>query len=151
MHAQPPHAAAQEAYKAQEGASVAFLNWRFGLTQTTLWRIEVAPFPNRRTWLPPQKLSSPSQSLYMDMGMVMMPKKGVPRDAAMGRSMGSTSATKSDAGVKLVVPTSSRTSPAARRVCHPARLWESCILGAPPLEAAMPLRDTSLLISAASG
>jgi hypothetical protein len=30
----------------------------------------------------------------MDMGMVMMPKKGVPRDGAMGRSMGSTSATK---------------------------------------------------------
>jgi hypothetical protein len=25
---------------------VAFLNWRFGLTQTTLWRIEVAPFPD---------------------------------------------------------------------------------------------------------
>jgi hypothetical protein len=24
---------------------VAFLNWRFGLTQMTLWRIEVAPFP----------------------------------------------------------------------------------------------------------
>ena len=23
-----------------------FLNWRFGLTQTTLWRIEVAPFPD---------------------------------------------------------------------------------------------------------
>ena len=33
-----------------------------------------------RTWLPPQKLSSPSQSLYMDMGMVTMSKKGVPRD-----------------------------------------------------------------------
>jgi hypothetical protein len=31
----------------------------------------------------------------MDMGMVMMQKKGVPRDGAMGRSMGSTSATKS--------------------------------------------------------
>jgi hypothetical protein len=25
---------------------VAFLNWRFGLTQTTLWRIEVAPVPS---------------------------------------------------------------------------------------------------------
>jgi hypothetical protein len=43
--------------------------------------------------LPSQSLSSPSQSLYMDMGMVMMPKKGVPRDGAMGGSMGSTSAT----------------------------------------------------------
>jgi hypothetical protein len=35
--------------------------------------------------------------------------------------------------------------------CHPARLWKACILGAPPLEAAMPLRDTTFLISAASG
>ena len=25
---------------------MAFLNWRFGLIQTTLWRIEVAPFPD---------------------------------------------------------------------------------------------------------
>jgi hypothetical protein len=25
---------------------VAFLNWRFGLTQTTAWRIEVAPVPD---------------------------------------------------------------------------------------------------------
>jgi hypothetical protein len=69
-----------------------------------------------RTWLPPQKLSSPSQSLYMDMAMVMMQKKGLPRDGAMGGSMGSTSATKSDAGVKLRVPTSSRTSLLARIV-----------------------------------
>jgi hypothetical protein len=30
----------------------------------------------------------------MDVGMVMMPKKGVPTDGAMGRSIGSTSATK---------------------------------------------------------
>jgi hypothetical protein len=30
----------------------------------------------------------------MDMGMVMMPKKGIPRDGAMGGSMESTSATK---------------------------------------------------------
>jgi hypothetical protein len=25
---------------------MAFLNWRFGLTQTTLWRIEVASVPD---------------------------------------------------------------------------------------------------------
>jgi hypothetical protein len=56
---------------------VAFLNWRFGLTQMTVWRIEVAPVPGFvERGYPPQKLSSPSQSLYMDMGMVMMPKKG---------------------------------------------------------------------------
>jgi hypothetical protein len=30
----------------------------------------------------------------MDMEMVMMQKKGVPRDGAIGKSMGSTSATK---------------------------------------------------------
>ena len=64
---------------------------------------------------PPQKLSSPSQSLYMDVGMVMMPKGG-PEGCAMGGSLGSTSATKSDAGVKLGVPTSSRTSLPARIV-----------------------------------
>ena len=72
------------------------------------------------------------------------------RDGAMGGNMGSTSATNSDARVKLGVPPSSRTSPAARRVCHPTRLCEACILGAPPLETAMPLRDASFLISAAS-
>ena len=70
---------------------MAFLNWRLGLTQMTAWRIEVAPFPHSsNVATPPQKLSSPSQSLYMDMAMVMMPKMGVPTDGAMGRSMGST-------------------------------------------------------------
>ena len=66
----------------------------------TAWRIEVAPVPDLSNVATPQNLSSPSQSLYMDMGMVMMPKKGVPRGGVMGGSMGSTSATKSDAGVK---------------------------------------------------
>jgi hypothetical protein len=33
----------------------------------------------------------------MDMGMVMMPKKGVPRDGAMGGSVGSARPSKSDA------------------------------------------------------
>ena len=66
-----------------------------GLLKMTAWRIELAPFPHSsNVGYPPQKLSSPSQSLYMDMGMVMMPKKGLPRDGAMGGSMGSTSATK---------------------------------------------------------
>jgi hypothetical protein len=60
---------------------VAFLIMgRFGLTQMTAWRIEVAPVPGLSNVATPQKLSSPSPSLYMDMGMVMMPKKGVPRD-----------------------------------------------------------------------
>jgi hypothetical protein len=50
-----------------------------GLLKMTAWRIELAPFPHSsNVGYPPQKLSSPSQSLYMDMAMVMMPKKGVP-------------------------------------------------------------------------
>jgi hypothetical protein len=60
----------------------------------TLWRIEVAPFPDLSRVATPENLSSPSQSLYMDMGMVMIVEKGVPTDGAIGRSMGSTSATK---------------------------------------------------------
>jgi hypothetical protein len=57
-------------------------------TQMTAWRIEVAPFPGLLSVPTPQKLSSPSQSLYMDMGMVMMPKKGVPRGGVMDRKHG---------------------------------------------------------------
>jgi hypothetical protein len=34
---------------------VAFLNWRFGLTQMTAWRIEVAPFPDLSNVPPPTK------------------------------------------------------------------------------------------------
>jgi hypothetical protein len=46
VHAQPSQAAAQEAYKAQEGASMAFLiTGSFGLTRMPLWRIELAPVP----------------------------------------------------------------------------------------------------------
>jgi hypothetical protein len=55
---------------------VAFLDWRFGLSQMTAWRIEVAPVPGLSNVATPQNLSIPSQSHYMDMGMVMMPKKG---------------------------------------------------------------------------
>ncbi len=111
---------------------MAFLNWRFGLTQMTAWWIEVAPVPDLSNVATPQKLSSPSQSLYMDMGMVMMPKKGVPRDGAMGGSMGSTSATKSDAGVKLGVPTSSRTSlPARIEIAVPLGLEVPALLNTP--------------------
>jgi hypothetical protein len=73
---------------------VAFLNWRFGLTQMTAWRIGVGPVPGLSNVATPTKLSSPSQSLYMDMGMVMIREKGAPRDGAMGGSIESTSATK---------------------------------------------------------
>ena len=52
-----------------------FFNRRFGLTWMTLWRIEVAPVPDLSNVATSQNLSSPFQSLYMDMGMVMMPMK----------------------------------------------------------------------------
>ena len=50
--------------------------------------------PSRRLSGPPSSASSPFKSLYMDMGMVMIPKKGVPRDGAMGGSIVSVSVTK---------------------------------------------------------
>jgi hypothetical protein len=34
---------------------VAFLNWRFGLTQTPLWRIEMAPVPGLSNVATPTK------------------------------------------------------------------------------------------------
>jgi len=73
---------------------VAVLNWRFGLTQMTAWRIEVAPVPDLSNVATPENLSSPSHSLYMDMGMVMMLKKRVPRGGVLGENMGSTRPTK---------------------------------------------------------
>ena len=66
-----------------------FLNWRFGLTQMTAWRIEVAPFPDLLNVATPTKaIITIPITLYMDMGMVLIREKGVPRDAAMGGSMG---------------------------------------------------------------
>jgi hypothetical protein len=74
---------------------VAFLNWHFGLTHMTLWRIEVAPFPDLLNVATPTKaILTIATSIHIDMGMVMMPKKGVPRDGAMGGSMWSTRPTK---------------------------------------------------------
>jgi hypothetical protein len=81
---------------------VAFLNWRFGLTQMTAWRIEVAPVPGLSNVATPTKaIITIPISIYRVIGMVMMPKMAVPRDAAMGGSMWSTSATKCDADVNL--------------------------------------------------
>jgi hypothetical protein len=42
-----------------------------GLLKMTAWRIEVAPIP-----------------VYIDMGMVMMPKKGVPREVQWAEAWG---------------------------------------------------------------
>jgi hypothetical protein len=68
---------------------VAFLNWRFGLTKDD--RLEDRGGARPRfveRGYPPQKLSSPSPPLYTDMGMVMMPKKGVPRDVQKAGAWG---------------------------------------------------------------
>jgi hypothetical protein len=67
----------------------------------TAWRIEVASVPGLSNVATPTRVSSPSQSLYMDMAMVIMQKKGVPRDGAMSGNIGSASATKS---VAVAVP-----------------------------------------------
>jgi hypothetical protein len=63
--------------------------------QLTLWRIEVAPVPGlSNVATPTRPIITIPITLYMDMGMVMIREKGVPRDGAMGGSIGSTSATK---------------------------------------------------------
>ena len=43
---------------------MAFLNWRFGLTQTTLWRIEVAPVPGLSNVATPTKAITIPITLY---------------------------------------------------------------------------------------
>ena len=89
------------------------LNWRFVLTQMTAWWIEVAPVPGLSNVASPTKpiITIPITLYGYGNGDA---EEGSPEGCAMGGSMGSTSATKSDAGGKLRVPTSSRTSPAAR-------------------------------------
>ena len=60
-----------------------------GLLKMTAWRIEVAPFPDLLNVATPTKaIITIPITLYMDMGMVLIREKGVPRDAAMGGSMG---------------------------------------------------------------
>jgi hypothetical protein len=74
---------------------VAFLiTGRFRLTQTTLWRIKVASFPDLSNVASPTKAIITIPIPYMDMGMVMIREKGVPRDGAMGGSIVSVSATR---------------------------------------------------------
>jgi hypothetical protein len=93
---------------------MAFLKWCFGLTRMTTWRIEVAPVSGlSNVATPTRPIITIPITLYR-YGNGDDAEDGVPRDGAMGGSMGSTSATKSDADVKLGVPTSSRTSSAAR-------------------------------------
>jgi hypothetical protein len=59
-----------------------------------------------------------TRGTFTDKGAPLYPEM---TGGAMARSIGGVRPSMSDAGVKLRVPTSSRTSPAARRACHPAR------------------------------
>jgi hypothetical protein len=80
---------------------VSFLNWRFGLTQTTLWRIEVASFPGLSNVATPTKAIITIPITLYGYGNGDDAEDGVPRDGAMGGIMGSTSSTKP---VAIAVP-----------------------------------------------
>jgi hypothetical protein len=72
---------------------VAFLNWRFRLTQTTLWRIEVAPFPGlSNVGYPTKPIITIPISIYRDWNGDDA-EEGGPEGCAIGGSIGSTSAT----------------------------------------------------------
>ncbi len=73
---------------------MAFLNWRFGLTQMTLWRIEVAPFPNLLNVVTPTKAIITIPITLYGYGNGDDAEEGGPEGCAMGGSMGSASATK---------------------------------------------------------
>jgi hypothetical protein len=73
---------------------VALLNWRFGLTQTTLWWIEVAPFPGLSNVATPTKAIITIPITLYGYGNGDDAEEGIPRGGVLGRSMASTSATK---------------------------------------------------------
>jgi hypothetical protein len=73
---------------------VAFLNWRFGLTQLTLWRIEVAPVPGLSNVATPTKAIITIPITLYGYGNGDDAEEGLSTDSAMGGSMGSTSASK---------------------------------------------------------
>jgi hypothetical protein len=73
---------------------VAFLNWHFGLTQMTAWRIEVVPVPDLSNVAVPTKAIITIPITLYGYGNGDEAEEGVPRDGAMGGSMGSTGATK---------------------------------------------------------
>ena len=73
---------------------MAFLNLRFGLTQTTLWRIEVAPFPGlSNVAIPTRAIITIPITLY-GYGNGDDAEEGGSEGCAMGWSMGSTRPTK---------------------------------------------------------
>ena len=73
---------------------MAFLNWRFGLTQTTLWRIEVAPAPGLSNVATPTKPIITIPITLYGYGNGDDAEVGGPEECAMGWSMVSVSATK---------------------------------------------------------
>jgi len=76
---------------------VAFLNWRFGLTRRPLWRIEGAPVPDLSNVATPTKAIITIPITLYGYGNGDVREKGVPRDGAMGGSVGSARPSKSDA------------------------------------------------------
>jgi hypothetical protein len=73
---------------------VALLNWRFGLTQMTAWRIEVAPVPDLSNVASPTKAIITIPITLYGCGNGDDAEEGLPRDGAMGGSMVSVSATR---------------------------------------------------------
>ena len=73
---------------------MAFLNWRFGLTQMTAWRIELAPVPGLSNVATPTKAIITIPITLYGYGNGDDAEERVPGDGAMGGGMGSTSATK---------------------------------------------------------
>ena len=73
---------------------MAFLSWRFGLTQMTAWRIEVAPFADLSNVATPTKAIITIPITLYGYGNGDDAEEGLPRDGAMGGRMGSVSATK---------------------------------------------------------
>jgi hypothetical protein len=73
---------------------VAFLNWRFGLTQMTAWRIELAPVPGLSNVATPTRAIITIPITLYGYGNGDDAEEGLPRDGAMGGSMGSTRPTK---------------------------------------------------------
>jgi hypothetical protein len=73
---------------------VAFLNWRFGLTQTTAWSIEVAPVPGLSNGATPTKTIITIPITLYGYGNGDDAEEGAPRRGVMGGSIGSTRPTK---------------------------------------------------------
>jgi hypothetical protein len=67
---------------------VAFLNWRFGLTQLTAWRIEVAPIPGLSNVASPTKAIITIPITLYGYGNGDDAEEGVPRGGVMDRKYG---------------------------------------------------------------